>query len=79
MAARDDGWFEKQYNARAAVPGFAEVFARTEAASRRARIELPCYLDVAYGEGAGETLDIFPSAGNAELHPWRLLALARQV
>jgi arylformamidase len=65
MAARDDGWFEKQYNARAAVPGFAEVFARTEAASRRARIDLPCYLDVAYGEGAGETLDIFPSAGTA--------------
>ena len=63
MAERDDGWFEAQYNARAAVPEFPEIFARGEAASRRARLEMPCYLDVAYGDGPLETLDIFPAAG----------------
>ena len=39
VAAVDDKWFESQYNARAAVPEFPEIFARTEAASRRARID----------------------------------------
>ena len=63
MAAHDDRWFEAQYNARAAVPEFPEIFARGEAASRRTRLDMPCYLDVAYGEGALETLDIFPAVG----------------
>jgi len=63
MAASEDAWFEAQYNARAAVPDFPAIFARTEAASRRARLDMPCYLDVAYGDGNDETLDVFPSAG----------------
>ena len=63
MAERDDSWFEAQYNARAAVPEFPDIFARGEAASRRARLDMPCYLDVAYGDGALETLDIFPAPG----------------
>ena len=63
MAASDDDWFEAQYNARAAVPEFPAIFARGEAASRRARLERPCYLDVDYGGGDFETLDIFPAAG----------------
>lgn len=63
VAALDDNWFEFQYNARAAVPEFPQIFARGEEASRRARLEMPCYLDVAYGDGELETLDIFPSAG----------------
>jgi len=63
--AADDAWFEAQYNARAAVPDFAEVFARCAERSRRARLDLPCYLDVAYGEGVAETMDIFPSAGKS--------------
>jgi arylformamidase len=63
MTAGSDQWFEAQYNARAAVPEFAEIFARGAALSRKARLELPCYLDVPYGEGELETFDIFPSAG----------------
>ena len=63
MAASGDDWFEAQYNARAAVPDFPAIFARGEAASRRARLDMPCYLDVAYGEDASETLDIFPGSG----------------
>ncbi|MCC6531007.1 MAG: alpha/beta hydrolase [Burkholderiales bacterium] len=58
-----DAWFESQYNARAAVPGHVEIFARCAEASRRARLQLPCYLDIAYGEGELESLDIFPSRG----------------
>jgi arylformamidase len=61
--AADDQWIERQYNARAAVAEFPQIFARGEAASRRARLEMPCYLDVAYGADPFETLDVFPSAG----------------
>jgi len=64
-APADDAWFEVQYNARASVPNHAEVFAGYEALSRRARLNRPCYLDVAYGDDALETLDIFPAAGPA--------------
>jgi len=63
MAQADDRWFELQYNARAAVPEHAEIFARSAERSRRARLAETCYLDVAYGDGALETMDIFPSAG----------------
>jgi arylformamidase len=63
MAISDDAWFETQYNARAAVPDHAVVFADYQERSRRARLNRVCYLDIAYGEGALETLDIFPAAG----------------
>lgn len=65
MAVADDRWFDQQYNARAAVPEFAEIFARGEASSRRARLTMPCFLDAPYGERALETMDIFPSAGRS--------------
>src|SRR5262249_18290163 len=63
VAALRDQWFETQYNARAAVPEFPEIFARCEEASRRARLDMACYLDVTYGDGELETLDVFPGAG----------------
>jgi len=63
MAGADDRWFEQQYNARAAVPGHVEVFTRGAERSRRARLHQRCYLEVAYGDGALEAMDIFPSAG----------------
>jgi len=61
----DDSWFEMQYNARAAVPEHIEVFARGDALSHRTRLELPCYLDIPYGEGELETLDMFPASGQS--------------
>ena len=61
--APEDVWFETQYNARASVPEHAEIFAGYQERSRRARLSLPCYLDVAYGDDAAETLDVFPSGG----------------
>jgi arylformamidase len=65
MALSDDAWFEIQYNARAAVPEQAEIFASYRERSRRARLNRPCYLDAAYGDGLLETLDIFPATGRS--------------
>ncbi len=62
MALADD-WFEMQYNARAAVPQHAEIYADYAERSRRSRRNRPCYLDVAYGEDAMEVMDIFPASG----------------
>jgi arylformamidase len=58
----DRAELDRQYNNRALVPGFAEHLARWTADSERAR-QLPCVLDLAYGSGPKETLDIFPAAG----------------
>ncbi|WP_309682143.1 alpha/beta hydrolase [Polaromonas sp.] len=57
----DPQWLDRMYNNRALVPEHARHFARWDEDSRRARERLPCQLDLAYGEGAGETLDLFPS------------------
>jgi hypothetical protein len=54
-----------QCNARATVPDYSVITRQYAEESRRARETLPCILDVAYGEHADETLDIFPAAGNA--------------
>jgi arylformamidase len=65
MALVDDAWFEAQYNARNAVPQHAAIFEDQAAESRRVRLKLTCYLDVAYGDDASETLDVFPARGPA--------------
>ena len=57
----DGAWYDRMYNNRELVPGHAEYLARWASASERARSELACELDIAYGEGAGETLDVFPA------------------
>ena len=61
--ASEDAWFEAQYNVRAAVPQHEEILAGYQERSRLARLRLPCYLDVAYGTGPLETLDVFPASG----------------
>jgi arylformamidase len=57
----DPAWLDLQYNNRALVPEHAAHFERWAAASAQARQGLPCLLDVAYGQGPGETLDVFPA------------------
>lgn len=55
---------EREYNARAAIPDHAAIFAAWDeraAATRRLRY---CLLDLRYGESADETLDLFPAARN---------------
>ena len=57
----DPAWLDAQYNNRALVPGHAQHFERWARDSRAARERLVGLLDVAYGHGPGETLDIFPA------------------
>jgi arylformamidase len=54
---------EAQYNVRAAIPDHPQIFAGWKDASGKARAELPCVLDIAYGSGPKETLDVFPARG----------------
>lgn len=62
MARLSPAWHDRMYNNRARVPAHPAHFARWGAESARVPAQQPCQLDVAYGEGAGETLDIFPAA-----------------
>ena len=59
----DPAWLDRMYNNRALVPEHGALFAQWAEASVRARASLPCELDVAYGEGPMEKLDVFPAAG----------------
>ncbi len=58
-----DRTLEHQYNARAAVPGHAEIFDRWREESRLFRRHSECLLDLAYGEHPRERLDLFLSGG----------------
>jgi arylformamidase len=53
---------ERQYNLRAAFPDHPEWFARWAADSAAARAELGGHLDLRYGIGPKQTLDLFPAA-----------------
>lgn len=55
-------WYDLMYNNRALVPDHADYFARWDRQSAQARASLDCTLDVAYGQGPMETLDVFPAA-----------------
>jgi arylformamidase len=58
----DPAWLDAQYNNRARVPDHANHLQGWAEASALARKHSPVLLDVAYGQGANETLDIFPTA-----------------
>ncbi len=58
----DPAWLDAQYNNRSRVADHARVLDNWAQASALARSGAPdARLDVAYGEGVGETLDIFPA------------------
>jgi arylformamidase len=61
MAAFDPNWLNRMYNNRALVPEHAQHFQQWAERSASARAQQPCRLDVAYGTGPQETLDIFPT------------------
>jgi len=61
MAAKNAQWHDRMYNNRALVPDFADHFAHWQHASAQARAQLKATLDLPYGDGPGETLDIFPA------------------
>lgn len=57
----DAGALDAQYIMRDAVPAFAAYARRWQEASAKAVEDLPCDLDIAFGDGADEMLDIFPA------------------
>jgi arylformamidase len=62
MARVDPAWLDAQYNNRARIPEHPEIFERWASASALAREKSSHRLDVPYGFGSNETLDIFPCA-----------------
>lgn len=58
---RDPLWLDAQYNNRARVPNHADVLARWAQASALVRERSLAALDLPYGTGAGERLDVFPA------------------
>lgn len=61
LPLHDPAWLERMYNNRALVPDHMDYLQRWAGDSAAVRANVPCVLDVAYGPGVGETLDIFPS------------------
>ncbi len=62
MTRLDPAWLDAQYNPRARIPGHAQIFERWARDSAFARERSSRRLDVAYGRGPAERLDVFPSA-----------------
>ena len=65
LPLNDPAWLERMYNNRALVADHMDYLQRWAEDSARVRASQPCVLDVAYGTGAGESLDIFPAARTA--------------
>lgn len=68
-APYDADWLEREYNNRARVPEHLVHFERWTRDSAAARNEGRGLIDVSYGHGAGETLDIFPAPRKAGQPP----------
>jgi len=60
--AATPAWYDRMYNNRALVPGFATHLQQWTTDSALARDRLTCLTDLSYGTGPNETLDIFPAA-----------------
>lgn len=59
LPLHDPAWLERMYNNRALVPEHMDFLERWARESAHVRAQIPCVLDVAYGAGVGETLDVF--------------------
>jgi arylformamidase len=62
MSALPAEFVEREYNLRAAFPDHPQWFARWAADSAAARGRLDAHLDVRYGSGPKQTMDLFPAA-----------------
>jgi arylformamidase len=61
MTAPDPAWLDRMYNNRALVPDYPAHFTRWIEASAQARNTRPCTLNLAFGPGDGDRLDVFPA------------------
>ena len=59
MSQFDPDWLNAQYNNRALVPDYARHLAQWAEASALSRAQSDCRLDLPYGDGRAETLDVF--------------------
>jgi arylformamidase len=59
MTLHDPAWLDRMYNNRARVPEHPAYFARWAKASAHVRATARARLDLRYGEGLNETLDVF--------------------
>lgn len=65
----DPAWLERQYNNRTRVPEHMQHLDRWARDSRTARARLPGLLDLAYGHGVDEKLDIFAAPRRPDAPP----------
>lgn len=61
MSKQDGAWLDSMYNNRALVPDFADYLKRWEVASAEVMRTPPRQLDIRYGGGPNEHLDVYPS------------------
>ena len=59
MTRPDPAWLDAQYNNRARIADHAQIFERWSNASALAREQSDCAIDLPYGGGPNETLDVF--------------------
>ncbi len=64
----DQAGLDAQYNLRAAVPAFPDFVADWAERSTRARSEVDCMVNLAYGPAPAEKLDLFPAGPGAPVH-----------
>lgn len=76
----DQATLDREYNARETVPDMDPFIADYISLSAAARDSLECHLDISFGPGAEETLDIFPAGPKAPVFVfihggyWRMLS-----
>jgi arylformamidase len=61
----DAAFFEREYNARAAIPEHPQIFARWAEQGAITRRLRACLIDLPFGDTAAERLDYFPTRGEA--------------
>lgn len=61
MSRRGPDWHDAQYNNRGRIPEHPAILQRWADASAAARSQRRCALDISYGDGERERLDVFPS------------------
>jgi arylformamidase len=64
MTKHDTAYYEREYNARAAIPEHPQIFARWAEQAAITRRLRACLSDLTYGETAAERLDYFPTRGD---------------
>jgi len=61
MSRHDADWHDRQYNNRGRIPDHPAILQDWFDRSAAARRQLRSHLDQPYGDGGGETLDVFPA------------------